>query len=858
MDPASWQELKALFEEAAVLDQSEWEGFAAAHCQDEQQRADLLDLLASNQEAPRDFLQSPIAQPGSDETIGDYTLGAVLGVGGMGTVYEATQDSPRRSVALKVMRSFATSGAQARRIAAEAEILGRLQHPGIARIHAAGTEMVRGHEAAWFAMELVPAALPITTYAERHKLGEAACVRLFLQVCDAVQYAHHKGVIHRDLKPGNILVGDDGVPRVIDFGVAHSVGTEASDSMRTQAGELIGTLAYMSPEQCRGDVADVDTRSDVYALGTVLYELLTTRLPFDVAGKPVTEALRIIDHKSPMRDDRLKGDMEAIVFKALEKAPERRYLSVQALAEDIGHHLRSEPIRARPPSLTYQLRLFARRNRAGFVATIAVLVGMAVAAVVSINFGVAASARALEAEAAKATADEERDAADRSVEILLAAIAAANPMLEDKEVTVRELLAGIEIDDDNVPRPPRIRARLHQVLASAHNGLGKHRMAVEHSNKSLAALQKVPGGDDALREQVLEIRGVANVMLLDHEAAERDLRAAMELAGNLRGSIDKQIQLLSRLGGIQSRRRQWAAAANTLQQAKDLADENDVAGSALGELCANLGTVHFRNGHIDQAEACWSRSLELFDEELWRDHPIVVQVRSNYGLILKQRGDIAGATRMFEAARDSARRRFGDDSLDAANAIDKLAFLYLELAEYQKAEAQFREVLAIREKCGRPEREVALAHQRLGYMRIYEGRYEDAVTSLQRALQLHRTGLSDDDPDVAATRLLLGRALLRADRHAAARPHLQAAVDVRIKVFGADSIPVAMASNALGWCMLRSGDHTGADRLMRATYPAIERAVGRQHMEARAARERMAELCERTNKAAEAEQWRAQ
>ena len=251
----------------------------------------------------------------------------------MGAVYEAEQDHPRRPVALKVIRPGLVSPPFLKRFMHEAEILGRLHHPGIAQIYEAG---VADDGKPFFALELIR-GLPLDEYGRRSGLTAAARLELLARVCDAVQHAHEQGVIHRDLKPGNILVDDSGQPHVLDFGVARATGEELlATADRTRTGQLVGTLSYMSPEQVAADHSVIDQRSDVYALGIILFELLAGKLPYLLKDVPLPEAVRLIREHEPSRlgsiDTQLRGDVETIVAKALEKDPARRYLSAAELA----------------------------------------------------------------------------------------------------------------------------------------------------------------------------------------------------------------------------------------------------------------------------------------------------------------------------------------------------------------------------------------------------------------------------------------------------------------------------------------------------------------------------------------------
>ena len=403
MTPERMQRVFELFEEAIRRPPEERATFLTGACGDDaEMRAEVDSLLEYDRRRDDDFMRVPSARmaasgAATDEPdaligahVGRFHIKNKIGSGGMGTVYEAEQDHPRRSVALKLIRPGIAQQELLRRFEHEAEVLGRLQHPGIAQIFEAGMADTGSGPQPFFAMELVD-GLPLSEYAAAQKLAVRARLELFIKVCAAVEHAHQKGVIHRDLKPANILVTEDGQPKILDFGVARATDADIqTTTLQTDIGQLLGTIPYMSPEQASGDPRELDTRSDVYALGVVLYELLAGCLPHDLARKMVHEAVRIIreDDPTPLSsvNRALHGDVETVVAKALEKDKTRRYQSASDLAGDIGRYLADEPIIARPASALYQLRKFAKRNKAlvggaaaVFVVLVAGIIGIGIA-----------------------------------------------------------------------------------------------------------------------------------------------------------------------------------------------------------------------------------------------------------------------------------------------------------------------------------------------------------------------------------------------------------------------------------------------------------------------------------------------
>jgi serine/threonine protein kinase/WD40 repeat protein len=356
------------------------------------------DELDSADEArptlPVDRSEQPTAPPAEERIgtkVGQYTIRKIIGEGGMGVVYEAMQQSPRRLVAVKMLKRGIESKATRRRFEYEGEVLGRLRHENIAQIYEAGTIADDYGLRPWFAMEYVVGGKPITQYANDEQLGTRERLRLFMKVCDAVQHGHGRGVIHRDVKPANILVTPAGTPKVIDFGVARSTDLERSiTTLQTDVGMLVGTLQYMSPEQCVADPGEIDSRTDVYALGMVLYELLCQRLPYDLRRAALHEAARVIVEDPPSKpsthDRRLRGDVETIALKALEKDRKNRYQSASAMGEDIGRYLSGDPITARRLSGWETLVRFSRRHVAMATSIVSIFLTLIVATALVTTF----------------------------------------------------------------------------------------------------------------------------------------------------------------------------------------------------------------------------------------------------------------------------------------------------------------------------------------------------------------------------------------------------------------------------------------------------------------------------------------
>lgn len=565
LTPEQYERIEAAFSDACEVPPARRTAFLSERCGDDPLvRAEVEAMLAADERATQALSPTSLPRPSADtiidgnavqraasipERIGSYRILRECGHGGMGVVYEAEQESPKRRVALKVIRTGLVSTATLKRFQHETEVLGRLQHPGIAQIFAAGSSADGSDDASrpgegsgqpFIAMEFVDGP-DLLNYASRHSLDTAARLALFALVCDAVHHAHERGVIHRDLKPANILVvppglatadqapqaPTDGVgqPKILDFGVARMTDAATQwKTMLTNAGQLIGTLQYMSPEQASEGTMPIDARSDIYSLGVVLYELLVGRPPHDFARLSIPESVVAIRKEEATRlgslDPSLTGDVETIVGKCLEKDPGHRYQRAAELAEDIRRHLRSEPIAARPPSTWYQVRKFVRRNRA--------LVGGAVATVVALVIGlVTALAFAFRAnENAELAAASETRALRRAY---VANLTAAAALTETDPLLARAQLEAA---------PAGMRGWEHRYLSSQ---LQRHSRTFEESRIAPGPLAAVKGSVDIGvlpgKDELVAALDDGRIGVWDLESTEL-LRVGTELAGTTVRSLD--------------------------------------------------------------------------------------------------------------------------------------------------------------------------------------------------------------------------------------------------------------------------------------------------------------------------------
>jgi non-specific serine/threonine protein kinase/serine/threonine-protein kinase len=497
-----------------------------ACCGDLALQAEVQSLLKACESAG-DFLEQPAlasdsgppsgthaeVSPPMPTAIGQFRINKVLGYGGMGIVYLAEQARPRRLVALKVIKPGLVTPATLRRFEHEAEILARLQHPGIAQIYEVGTAETGGVPHPYFAMELVEGQ-SITEFVKRRGLHVNERVRLMILVCDAVHHAHQKGVIHRDLKPANILVDENGQPKILDFGVARATTPDRQPTLQTSVGQLIGTLGYLSPEQATGDPMAIDVRSDVYALGVVAYEILAGRAPFDLSDQPILDAVRIIREQDPKRlssfNRSLRGDLDTIVATALDKDAGRRYQSAAELGADFRRYLQDEPIVARPPSARYQISKFAKRHRplvigSGVVVLILALATVTLSAVVlalrKANTELSTERNAV--KEAHAVVEAQLVRANGVIDFLNRMFASLQPQQRGRHARLHDFLndAALVIDRE-FEREPQLAAELHLIVGNGFRAINEIAFADQHLRKAHDLVQASNGASGDLADDI--------------------------------------------------------------------------------------------------------------------------------------------------------------------------------------------------------------------------------------------------------------------------------------------------------------------------------------------------------------------
>ena len=594
--------------------------------------------------------------------IGRYHIKSVIASGGMGTVYEAVQEKPRRTVALKLMKHGIASRSALRRFEYESQILARLRHPGIAQIYEAGTHRDESGTVPYFAMEYIPNALSITKYAKGKKLGTRQRLELFAHVCDAVHHGHQKGIIHRDLKPGNILVDSHGQVKVIDFGVARGTDSDlAVTTVQTDIGQLIGTLQYMSPEQCLADPHDIDTRSDVYALGVVLYELLSGKLPYTVSSTRIFDGTRVIREQQPTKlttiDKTLKGDIETIVLKALEKDRERRFQSALELAQDIRRYLSGEAIMARPPSIVYQLRVFARHNKALFGAIAAVFVVLLGGVIVSTSLY-------LRSEANRVKAESEATKAHTTLDFL-------EGMYDPGEgsgggtATLKTLLEEAErkIESGVFAGQPEIEATVRHTIGSAYMTLDLYNAAAPHLEAAQAIRRRILGDEhlDTLKARISWTRLLGyqrKYRQAESHAREVFLIGSRTLGPEHPSTLEAAVRLAYNLHHQERFEEAEALMRPTLEIARRVLGPEHP--KTLGYMFRLAAALARQSNKRDEGVDMLRQVLAVRRRTLGDAHISTLSTMTDLGDLLVQQGALAEAQRILEQGVEIAARHLGD------------------------------------------------------------------------------------------------------------------------------------------------------------------------------------------------------
>jgi serine/threonine protein kinase/tetratricopeptide (TPR) repeat protein len=768
--------------------------------------------------------------------IGPYKLLQQIGEGGMGTVYMAEQTHPvQRKVALKLVKPGMDSRQVIARFEAERQALALMDHPNIARVFDAGTA---DSGRPYFVMELVK-GVALTKFCDEHHLTPKERLELFIPVCQAIQHAHQKGIIHRDMKPSNVLVAlYDGkpVPKVIDFGVAKAIGPKLTEAtLFTEFGKVVGTLEYMSPEQAEMNQLDIDTRSDIYSLGVMLYELLTGTTPLNpkrLKEAAFMEVLRLIREEEPPKPSSrldtteelpsiaanrslepkklsslVRGELDWIVMKALEKDRNRRYETANGLAADVLRYLADEPVQAGPESAGYRLRKFVRRHRSAVLAT-----GIFLAVLLA---GVAVSTwQAVRATKAQTNSRKSAETTRAINKFLIEDLfdAATPEEAQGRQVTVEEVLdkAAAKIDGA-FPDQPEVEAGVRLAIGSAYRQLGLYPKAEPHLRRALELRRGVLGAEHEDTLNAMNQLGQLCAYQEKYDEAELLYRQALEGLTRVRGKEDRStLELMHNLAWVLDSREEVSAAEALYREClkiklRVLGEEDPDTLATMSNLAQNI-TINGQ-GRWREAEVLIRRCVELRPKVSGPNHPDTLIAQHFLAQILQAKGDWQEAERHFRASFEAHQRIHKPDHRETLGVLGDLGLIHLLLGRFAEAERELRQcrdaqarvlgpdalqtpgangVLSLAlAACGKLEEAEALAHEnlaalrrvlgpetypayaalaRLGMVLRARGQWAKAEECTQRAAGGYRRLLGAESPstlrvlnDHAAVLLALGR-----------------------------------------------------------------------------------------------------
>jgi len=801
-----------------------------------------------------DLTREPAARHDDATHIGPYHLLQKIGEGGMGEVWVADQREPiRRTVAVKVIKVGMDTQQVVARFDVERQALAVMDHPAIAKVLDAGAT-AQGRP--YFVMEYVKGE-PITAYCDRQRLSTADRLALFIRVCEGVQHAHQKGIIHRDLKPSNVLVAlQDGqpAPKIIDFGIAKATAHHLTEeTVFTELGVLIGTPEYMSPEQAEMTGLDIDTRTDVYALGVLLYELLTGTLPFDrklLREKGLDEIRRTIREKDPPKPStrvtqpgpgstesaqnrhtdpsrlasQLRGDLDWITMKALEKDRTRRYETAMGLANDVRRHLEHEPVAAGPPSAAYRTKKFVRRHRFGVAAgaTMVVLL-FAFAATMAVQ------ARRIARE--RDRANLEGETAKQVSRFLVGLFEVAKPgEAAADSITARQILdKGADQIGSELRDRPEVRAALLTTMGQAYQSLGLYGRAERLLEDALRLRQRIDGVDSPEVGRAMIDLGKVLTSQGRFSDAERRLRDAVQLLRRLPGT--DQGTLADGLVGL----------AWTLRHQAKLKEAEDSAREAVALYCRNpdayerqladgyaaLGAVLFSKGDDAGAERAFAAALDLRRRTLGAHHPATLGLTSNLAAVWIRQGQYTRAEAAYREVVVAKRVQLGSDHPDLTPSLNNLGGVLFYQRKYGEAEAAYREALAIsRKTLGDRHPTVAVRLKNLGEVLDAEGRYSEAEASFREALAIDRKALGTDHPSVAVTLAFQSTALRHMGRLVEAQAKAQEALVINTKRLGPDHRRTKEAQGLLGMALAKGRRWAEAEPLLLGYGAALQSKSG--------------------------------
>jgi non-specific serine/threonine protein kinase/serine/threonine-protein kinase len=786
--------------------------------------------------------------------IGRYHLLQKIGEGGMGEVWLAEQKEPvRRRVAVKLIKTGMSSREVISRFESERQALALMDHPAIAKVLDAGSTP---QGAPYFVMEYV-AGVPITTYCDNHRLGTRDRLELFMHVCEGVQHAHQKAIIHRDLKPSNILVTEvDGhpAPKIIDFGVAKALTQKlTADTLFTRVGAMIGTPEYMSPEQALSSGEDIDTRTDVYSLGIILYELLAGAPPIELRKVALDEFLRRLRDDDPVKPSTkirtlepatstdvarkrqieppalaklMRGDLDSIALKALEKDRARRYGSPSDFAADINRYLKNEAVLAVPPSAGYRAGKFARRYRGALVTACAFVLVLLVAAVISTSEAVVARRAEARAHEESSTAQAVNDFLRNDLLAQASAYkqSAGSKSDADPDLKVRTALdRAAERIDGKFTKQPEVEAAIRQTVGQTYFDLGLPAQARKQLERALELRTRVLGpASPKTVETMLSLGRTADFQDKFAEAETID-KQALEISRRVLGP-DHPLSLdaMNGLAAVYSRQGKYSQAEVLSTQA--LAITRRVMGSdhpQTLDAINNLAMADSAMGKYSQAEALDKQALEISRRVLGPDHPQTLGIMRGLASDYDAQGKEAESDEITEKLLEIVRRIMGPDHPDTLTAMYNVTDSYLRQGKYVQAEALASQALEIKRRVDSPESRRANSMEQLASAYRGQHKYAQAETLETRVLEIRRRDPATEDYWLPRAMVNLAIDYQLQGKYTQAEKLYDSVLELRRRKLGPEKPDTLAAAGLLAICLSYEKEYAKAKDLLQE---AIQKA----------------------------------
>ena len=828
-DRLRWQKVQTLFHQAVSLPEAERPAYLQNACQgDDSLLSDVASMLEEDARK-NSFIDQPLPDvahslltslPNSfaDDEFRQYTIRELLGEGGAGVVYLAERADLGSQVAIKILSSGTLSPSRRQRFADEQRTLAQLDHPFIARILDADTLR---DGTPWFAMEYVEGQ-PIAAYCQANKCSLEERLVLFRAVCEAVQYAHAHAIIHRDLKPSNILVRADATVKLLDFGIAKQL-RETEAVTLTKTGLRPMTLAYASPEQIRGQ--QINTQSDVYSLGVVLYELLTGRLPFDLSDKSTTEAERMVLEDlaklpSMMSNDfaelsrSARSDLDVLCLTAMHRDPLRRYRSAEALIRDIDHYLKGEPLEARPDSLRYRVGKFVRRNRRPLSAVAAALV---IIAGLTLYFTIRLTrARDVVLAEARRTQRVEQfmlnlfDGSDRR--------AAPSVSLPAVKVIDRGVSYARALDNE-----PAIQADLFETLGNVYKGLGRLDNADSLLRSSVDKRKAIYGSDSAQEAEALVSLGMLRLYQARLDDAEKLVRQGLAMSAKHLPPDDPQVAAaMSALGHVLNDRGAYPEAIKVLEKAMRLQSQPGAPAADLATTIGQLADAQYYSGHYAEATALNNQALTM-DRQLYGNvHPAVADDLVNLGQIQHDLGNDAQAEKYYRQALAIKRSWYGDDHPETAMTMSAVGQALIYQARYDEAAPILQQALSIQERFyGKVHTQVAMGLNMLAMLDLKRKHLKEAETEFTRMAEINRVIQGEKSYLTGVAALGLALVYQEQGNYARAESSDRAALQSFLENLPAGHQDISLARSRLGHVLLLERKYPEAETYLVAGYEGL-------------------------------------